>query len=62
MIRLLCVEDDPLVGTYLQPRLSLEPDIEVAGVVASAGDALVFVEFDGQRLGVGGHRSGWPMD
>lgn len=43
MIRLLCVDDDPIVRAYLAMRLGLEPDIRVAGVVASAGEALAFV-------------------
>ena len=43
MIRLLCVEDDPLVRTYLATRLALEPDIEVEGVVSNAGEALMFL-------------------
>lgn len=42
-IRLLCVEDDPLVRTYLATRLSLEADIDVAGVVPSASEALMFL-------------------
>jgi DNA-binding NarL/FixJ family response regulator len=42
-IRLLCVEDDPLVRTYLATRLALEADIDVAGVVPSAGEALRFL-------------------
>jgi two-component system, NarL family, response regulator DesR len=44
MLRLLCVEDDPLVATYLATRLGLEADIEVAGVVETAGEALAFLE------------------
>jgi len=43
MIRLLCVEDDPLVRTYLATRLALEPDVRVAGVVSSAGEAIAFL-------------------
>jgi DNA-binding NarL/FixJ family response regulator len=43
MIRLLCVDDDSLVRTYLATRLELEPDIQVAGVVANAGEALQFL-------------------
>jgi DNA-binding NarL/FixJ family response regulator len=42
-IRLLCVEDDPLVRTYLKIRLELEPDIAVMGVVGSAGEARAFL-------------------
>ena len=33
MIRLLCVEDDPLMRTYLATRLQAEPDITVVGSV-----------------------------
>lgn len=40
MIRLLCVEDDPLLATYLATRLGLEPDIQVAAVVPSATEAM----------------------
>ena len=40
MIRLLCVDDDPLIRTYLATRLGLEPDICVTGVVSNARDAL----------------------
>src|SRR5439155_430923 len=43
MIRLLCVEDDPLVRTYLATRLSLEPDVRVQAVVSSAGEALAYL-------------------
>lgn len=43
MIRLLCVEDDPLVGSYLATRLGLEPDIEVRGVIPDASEALAFL-------------------
>lgn len=42
-IRLLCVEDDPLVRTYLTTRLSLEPDILVAAGVPGAAEALAFL-------------------
>ena len=44
MIRLLCVEDDPLVRTYLATRLALEPDIDLAGVLSNAGEALTFLQ------------------
>lgn len=43
MIRLLCVDDDPLVRTYLATRLALEPDIQVVGVLSEAGEALRFL-------------------
>jgi len=43
MIRVLSVEDDPLVQSYLTARLSSEPDIEVVGQVASAGAACGFL-------------------
>jgi DNA-binding NarL/FixJ family response regulator len=39
-MRVLCVEDDVLVRTYLAARLELEPDLRVVGTVASAGEAL----------------------
>src|SRR5689334_6979244 len=39
MIRVLCVEDDPLVRTYLTERLSLESDIGVVNAVPDAGSA-----------------------
>lgn len=40
MIRLLCVEDDPLMRTYLATRLELEPDLQVVAVAGNAGEAL----------------------
>src|SRR5437588_13027107 len=43
MIRLLCVEDDALVRTYLAARLELEPDLRMVGSVSSAGEALIFL-------------------
>jgi two-component system response regulator DesR len=43
MIRVLCVDDDPLVRTYLATRLGLEGDIDVKGLVPSAGEALTFL-------------------
>lgn len=43
MVRLLCVEDDPLMRVYLTTRLGLEPDVRVVGAVGTAGDALGFV-------------------
>lgn len=43
MVKLLCVEDDPLMRVYLTTRLGLEPDVRVVGAVGTAGDALGFV-------------------
>lgn len=40
MIRILCVDDDPLMRTYLATRLALEPDMTVVGVVGSAAEAM----------------------
>src|SRR4051794_12787819 len=42
-IRVLCVEDDPLLRAYLAARLEMEPDVEVRGLVATAGEALTFL-------------------
>ena len=41
MIRLLCIEDDPLVRVYLTTRLAAEPDIEVVGSVPDIQRALI---------------------
>jgi DNA-binding NarL/FixJ family response regulator len=41
--RLLCVEDDPLVRTFLATRLGMESGFEVAAVVSGAGEALRFL-------------------
>lgn len=41
MIRLLCVEDDPLVRVYLKTRLAAEADIQVVGAVPDVQRALV---------------------
>ncbi|MFN3650280.1 MAG: response regulator transcription factor [Armatimonadota bacterium] len=43
MVRVLCVEDDPLVRTYLATRLALERDLEVAAVVGTAPEALAYL-------------------
>lgn len=40
MIRILCVDDDPLMRTYLATRLAIEPDMQVVGVVGSAAEAM----------------------
>jgi DNA-binding NarL/FixJ family response regulator len=41
MIRLLCVEDDPIVRTYLATRLQAEPDIQVIGTVPDTQRAMI---------------------
>ena len=41
MIRLLCVDDDPIMRTYLATRLQAEPDIQVVGSVPDAQRAMV---------------------
>src|SRR5215211_5696828 len=41
MIRLLCVEDDPLVRVYLTTRLAAEPDFELVGAVPDIQRALI---------------------
>ena len=41
MIRLLCVEDDPLMRAYLATRLQAEPDIQVVGTVPDAQRAMI---------------------
>jgi DNA-binding NarL/FixJ family response regulator len=41
MIRLLCVEDDPLMRTYLATRLQAEPDIQVVGSVPDTQRAMI---------------------
>jgi two-component system, NarL family, response regulator len=43
MIRLLCVEDEPMVLEYLVARLKREPDVEVVGAVADAGSAFALL-------------------
>ena len=40
-IRLLCVEDDPLVRVYLTTRLAVEPDFELVGAVPDVQRALI---------------------
>lgn len=44
MIRILCVDDDPLVGEYLNARLSREADFELADVTSDASDVLTRVQ------------------
>lgn len=39
MVRVLCVEDDPMVRGYLCARLGSEPDVQVVGEAATAGAA-----------------------
>jgi DNA-binding NarL/FixJ family response regulator len=41
MIRLLCVEDDPITRTYLATRLQAEPDIQVVGAVPDTQRAMI---------------------
>ncbi len=41
MIRLLCVEDDPIMRTYLATRLQAEPDIQVVGTVPDTQRAMI---------------------
>lgn len=43
MVRLLCVDDDPLARCYLATRLDLEPDIQVVGQVDSAAAACAYL-------------------
>ncbi|MFN3649966.1 MAG: response regulator [Armatimonadota bacterium] len=43
MIRVLCVEDDPSVRSYLATRLSLEPDVQLVGLAGSAGAVLTYL-------------------
>ena len=43
MIRILCVDDDPLMRTYLATRLAIEPDMKVMGVVGSAAEAMGYL-------------------
>ena len=40
MIRLFCIDDDPMVRTYLVSRLSIEKDIRVVGAAADVSEAL----------------------
>jgi DNA-binding NarL/FixJ family response regulator len=41
IIRLLCVEDDPLVRVFLTTRLAAEPDFELVGAVPDIERALI---------------------
>jgi DNA-binding NarL/FixJ family response regulator len=41
MIRLLCVEDDPLMRAYLTARLAEEADIQVVNAVADVQRAMI---------------------
>lgn len=43
MIRLMCVEDDPIVRTYLTARLDLENDIEMIGCFEDAESAFACI-------------------
>lgn len=42
MIRLLCVEDDPLMRIYLATRLAAEPDLQLVGTVADVEAATAY--------------------
>jgi DNA-binding NarL/FixJ family response regulator len=46
MIHLLCVEDDPLVRTYLTTRLSQETGIHVVGAVSDLDQCLIHLHRD----------------
>jgi DNA-binding NarL/FixJ family response regulator len=46
MIRLLCVEDDPITRGYLVTRLTAEPDMEVVSSVSDVARALIFLHYD----------------
>lgn len=46
MIRLLCVEDDPLMRGYISARLAQEPEIEVVGAVADVQRAMNYLGRD----------------
>ena len=39
MVRILCVDDDPMILRFLAERLALEPDLRVTGQVGSAASA-----------------------
>jgi DNA-binding NarL/FixJ family response regulator len=43
MIRLLCVDDDPLIRDYLTVRLQAEPDLHLIGAVADLQRARIFL-------------------
>jgi CheY-like chemotaxis protein len=43
MIRLICVEDDPLVRTYLNSRLELERDFQLLESLPDAGSAFAYL-------------------
>src|SRR5438093_7769691 len=46
MIRLLCVEDDPLVRAYVETRLAAEPDICVVGTAGTVRSALMYLRYE----------------
>jgi len=46
MIRLLCVDDDPLMRGYLTARLTQEPDIHLVGAVADVQRAMIYLGRD----------------
>ena len=41
MIRLLCIDDDPIIRSYLATRLQAEPDITVVGSVPDTQRAMI---------------------
>jgi DNA-binding NarL/FixJ family response regulator len=47
MIRVLCVEDDPVVRTFLAARLTEEPDIQVVATVSDLTRAVIYLRQDG---------------
>ena len=46
MIRLLCVEDDPIVRRYLVTRLAAEPDMRVVGAAPDISRGLIYLARD----------------
>jgi DNA-binding NarL/FixJ family response regulator len=46
LIRILCVEDNPLVRSYLEQRFALEPDIQVVSTVSHARGALIYLRHE----------------
>jgi PleD family two-component response regulator len=46
MIRVLCVDDDPMVRGYLVTRLAAEPDMQVVASVADVARALIHLSYD----------------
>jgi DNA-binding NarL/FixJ family response regulator len=46
MIRLLCVDDDPMVRRCLATRLAAEPDMQVVASVSDVARALIHLSYD----------------